>query len=247
MNQIKIENLSKKFQLGSKKPPPFLNRVLEGFSRKKQNKILALDNISLEVKKGEFLGIIGKNGAGKTTLLRILAGIYPYDSGKIETKGNLATVLGLDMGLKDRLTLRENVDLSCTLLGMDREKISNNLDSIIEFSELDGYQDTKLYKFSTGMRSRLAFSIAIQQDFDVLLVDESIAPGDSSFREKCYDRLQQFKRQSKTILFGSQYLDLLRPNLWDRIIWIDKGKIIRQGEEEVLKEYLQKCKKEVKK
>ena len=242
MDVITAKNLSKKFNLEFDKQPSVLARILGVFSgRRRKREFLVIDDLSMRVRKGDFVGIIGRNASGKSTLLRTLAGIYPFDSGSLEIKGKVATVLELDLGLNPRLTLKENVYFSCSLLGMSKKEIDRKLDSILNFSELGDYLNVKLYKFSSGMEARLAFAIAIHQDFDILLIDEVISAGDAAFVEKCKEKILEFKRQGKTILFVTHRPDL---SLCDRIIWIDRGKVIREGRRNVLNKYLRTCRKD---
>ena len=239
MDAIRATNISKTFRLEFEKQPSVLSRVLGIFSRKRSKReFRVIDNLSLRVKKGEFVGIVGRNAAGKSTLLRILAGIYPFDSGSLGIDGKVATMLELDLGLNKRLTLKENVYFSCSLLGMSKREIDRKLDSILEFSGLEDYLNVKLYKFSTGMETRLAFAIAIHQEFDILLIDEVIAAGDALFMRKCADKIREFKKQGKTILFVTHHN---YPGFCDRIIWIDKGRIIKDGNREIFNEYIRKA------
>jgi ABC-type polysaccharide/polyol phosphate transport system ATPase subunit len=145
--------------------------------------------------------------------------------------------------LDKRLTLRDNVYFSCSLLGMSRREISRKFGSIVDFAELGGFEDVKLFKFSDGMIARLAFSIAIHQDFDILLVDETIAVGDASFVQKCENKIFEFKRAEKTIIYVSQSLDI---GLCDRIVWMDKGRMMAIGGKEVIKKYWRDSIKDIK-
>jgi len=215
MITIEIKDLSKKFKI-------------------KQRLIYPVKNFSLDVRKGEILGIVGKNGAGKSTLLRILAGIYKPDGGRVTIRGRVATILGLNFGLDKRLTLRDNVYFSCSLLGMSKREINSKFGRIVEFAELKGFEDVKLYKFSDGMIARLAFSIAIHKDFDILLIDETISVGDVSFMQKCENKIFEFKKAEKTIVYVSHSLDI---GLCDRIVWMDKGRIMAIGGREIIKKY----------
>ena len=183
--RIIIENLSKKFRIGFKKHQSALERFISLFSGKEPKKtIQALKEVSFTAKKGEIMGVIGENGSGKSTLLRTIAGIYKQDEGKIITNGKIISAISLVIGLHLRLTMKDNIFLVGSFFGLSRKEIIQKFHSIVEFAELENFINTKVYQFSEGMKARLAFSIAIHCNPDILLLDEIFEVGDESFREK---------------------------------------------------------------
>ena len=160
----------------------------------------ALDNVSFSIERGEFFGIIGPNGSGKSTLLKILAGIYRADSGSVRIDGLLSPFIELGVGFNPELNARDNVRINGTLLGLSRRELDARFDEIIGFAELERFVDQKLKNYSSGMLLRLAYSIAIQVEFDVLLLDEVLAVGDESFQEKCFRTFERFREEGKTIV-----------------------------------------------
>lgn len=163
----------------------------------------ALKNINLHIKQGEFVGIIGPNGSGKSTLLKIIAGVIKPTKGKVTVIGKISPFLELGVGFQGELTVRENVFLYGCLLGIHRKEIAKRFLTIISFAGLENFVDTKLKNLSSGMIVRLGFSIAIQVDADILLVDEVLAVGDEEFQKKCYETFTRFKKEGKTIILVS--------------------------------------------
>jgi len=222
---IKVKNISKKFKTTGK----------DGKNRTHQ--FFAINNVSFSVKKGEMVGIIGMNGSGKTTLLRTISGIYIPDKGEIFTYGRIAPLLQIGVGFYNEITAKENIFLYGLLLGIKKDHIKKKIKTIIEFAELDEFQNMKLKHYSSGMKARLAFSTALQVDPDILLVDEILSVGDISFRKKSFDAFLSFKRQNKTILLTSHNLATVS-ELCDRVIWINKGKLEAVGNpSDVIKQY----------
>jgi ABC-type polysaccharide/polyol phosphate transport system ATPase subunit len=184
-NRIIVENISKKFKIGFKKNQGALERFISFFSGKEPKKTIhALKDVSFEVRKGEIVGIIGENGSGKSTLLRVIAGIYKQDEGKIITNGKVISIINLVIGLHLRLTMKDNILLISSFFGLSQKEIEKRFDSIVEFAELESFVNTKIYQFSEGMKQRLAFSIAIYCNPEILLLDEVFEVGDESFRKK---------------------------------------------------------------
>ena len=183
----------------------------------------ALEDVSLEIYRGETLGVIGRNGVGKSTLLRVLAGIIKPDRGTIHLDAPChISLLSLQVGFIPQLTGRENAVLSGMLLGVPRRDIEARMDRIIEFAELGDFFDQPISSYSTGMRARLGFSVAFQTDPDILLVDEVLGVGDAAFREKSASAMRQKIRSNKTVVLVSHNQQTIR-NLCDRAVWIDKG------------------------
>jgi ABC-type polysaccharide/polyol phosphate transport system ATPase subunit len=182
----------------------------------------ALRGISFEVEQGEFFGVIGPNGSGKSTLLRILAGIYVPDSGRVTVHGLLSPFIELGVGFNPDLTARDNVRINGTLAGLTKSELEERFDEIVAFAELERFVDQKLKNYSSGMLVRLAYSIAIQIPFDVLLLDEVLAVGDQAFQEKCFATFDRFKQEGKTIVFVSHALDLI-DHFCDRVLLLEGG------------------------
>ncbi len=220
-----------------------LNRVsikkLRRSSNPKDMRVFgAINGISLEVKRGEIVGLIGRNGSGKTTLLRAMAGIFAPNSGTINTYGNTISLLSIGVGFQSKLSGRENIFLSGLLLGYSEAMIREKLDEIIEFSELGDFIDMPVQTYSSGMYSKLAFSITAIMEPDIMLVDEVLSVGDAKFKKKSYNKMMELiADHSRTVIIVSHSADVLR-KLCNRAIWINKGKIVKQGDvNEVMEAY----------
>lgn len=213
---LQLENVSKKY--------PTLKQG-EGLF----NDFWALRDISLDVYKGEIVGIIGRNGAGKTTLLNVMAQVLSVTEGEVIIKARVLGLFNLGVGFQDALTGRENIFLNGAILGAAKRELEGRLDSILEFSELGRFIDMPLGTYSQGMRLRLAFSIVINLEFGILVIDEALAVGDVLFQSKCFERLMDFKRSGKTLVITSQSVDLIE-RLCDRVVLLDHGKILFRGE-----------------
>ena len=194
-----------------------------------KNKLISLSEVSFEVKKGEIIGIIGLNGSGKTTLLRLVAGIYEPDGGQITVNGKIAPLLQIGIGFHPELTGLENIVSSGMLYGFSKNEIEEKIDDIIQFAELEEFENMKLKHYSAGMKTRLAFSLAMQIDPDIILVDEVLSVGDFKFREKSLQAFLSFKSRKKTILFATHILNPL-PELCDKVLILQRGKIMFFGD-----------------
>lgn len=225
---LQVQNISKSFHLARRKRDSIREYLAHPLTKTEYNTLQALKEVSFDVRKGEFLGIIGKNGSGKSTLLRILAGIYEPDTGSIIRHGKISPFLELGVGFNPELTGRENVYLSGSILGLRRKQINQVYEHIVSFAEVERFMDQPLKNFSSGMTVRLAFSLAIHSVADILLLDEVLAVGDQEFQAKCFDVFKNFKRDGKTIILVSHSLDVMK-DFCDRVIWIEQGKIIAQG------------------
>jgi ABC-2 type transport system ATP-binding protein len=227
---IKVENVSKTFKLPHEKnssiKSTFVNllRTKRGFELQR-----VLNDISFEIKEGEFFGIVGRNGSGKSTLLKLLAGIYVPTSGQIHIRGKLTPFIELGVGFNPELTGRENVYLNGALLGFNRKEMNFMYQDIVNFAELERFMDQKLKNYSSGMQVRLAFSIAIRAQSDILLIDEVLAVGDASFQQKCFDYFKQLKKEKRTVILVSHDAGALRQYCTKGIL-IDNGKITRSGD-----------------
>ncbi|MFZ2835769.1 MAG: ABC transporter ATP-binding protein [Candidatus Saccharimonadales bacterium] len=188
----------------------------------------ALRGVSFDIKKGEFFGIVGRNGSGKSTLLKIIAEIYRPTSGSVEIKGRLVPFIELGVGFNPELTGRENVYLNGALLGFSQKEMEAMYDDIVKFAELEVFMDQKLKNYSSGMQVRLAFSVAIQADADILLIDEVLAVGDEAFQRKCLAYFAKLKKNKKTVIFVTHSMEAVQ-QFCDRAIMIEKGKVVSSG------------------
>lgn len=208
------------------------------FGIKKRKYFEALTDISFQVEKGDIVGIIGKNGSGKSTLLSTLAGIFSPDSGTIDIHGHSISLLSIGTGFNTEMSGRENIYLSGMLLGYSRDQINLLIDDIIEFSDIGDFIDLPVKKYSSGMYSKLAFSIAITLKTDIMLVDEVLSVGDESFKQKSFMKMQELiHEEDRTVLIVSHSLSTLS-QLCDKLIWLHQGKIVKAGStQEILEEY----------
>jgi len=188
----------------------------------------ALRDISFEVKKGEFFGIVGRNGSGKSTMLKILAGIYQPTKGSISTKGKLVPFIELGVGFNPELSGKDNVYLNGAVLGFSAKEVDDMYDDIVEFAELERFMDQKLKNYSSGMQVRLAFSMATRAKADILLIDEVLAVGDADFQRKCFDYFKTLKKNKKTVVFVSHDMEAIR-EYCDRVILIEDSVLVNEG------------------
>lgn len=199
--------------------------------------VKAIDDLSLKLESGDRLGLIGHNGAGKSTLLRVMAGIYPPTAGTIEVKGTSVPLLDISLGMDDQSTGRQNIRLRGLLLGMSNAEIQRKTDEIADFTELGDYLDLPIRTYSTGMRVRLAFSIATAVDADILLLDEVLGVGDASFQEKANKRLLDFHNRAEIVVLAIHSNDAVRKTC-NKVLWMERGKIrMFGGVDEVLDAY----------
>lgn len=227
---IKFENVSKFYSLyhsfiGIKN---FLFNLSKVIKTLKHNKFCALRNLNFDIKESETVGIIGRNGAGKSTLLGLIAGVIKPSSGKLEVKGRVVGLLELSAGFHPDLTGYENIILNGILLGLTRREILERVDDIISFAELGEFISQPIRTYSSGMLARLGFSVAINIPYDILLIDEVLAVGDAEFQKKCYRKIEEIKKQKKTIVFVSHDLEAVE-KICDRVILINFGEVIKDG------------------
>ena len=189
----------------------------------------AVKHVSFQISKGEVVGLIGRNGSGKSTILKLVAGVYVPTSGRVEVQGSIAPLIELGAGFHHELTGRENIMLNGLLLGLSKRQVQEREARIIEFAELGEFIDSPIKQYSSGMYMRLAFSVATEVDPDILIVDEILGVGDGGFREKCFDRIRQFRSSGKTILMVSHDMINMR-DFCDRVLLIHNGALIEQGE-----------------
>jgi ABC-2 type transport system ATP-binding protein len=227
---VEVRDLSKKFYIDQSKSGTIKGAVLSLLRRKSapKHEFWGLKDINLKVMRGETLGIIGTNGSGKTSLLRILAGIVFPTSGEVIVNGKVSTLFELGTGFHPELTGRENIYLSGSILGMSKAEIDEKFENIVKFSELEQFIDTPLKHYSSGMQVRLAFSVSISIEPEVLLVDEVLAVGDAEFQSKSFSIFQNYKKKGATIVFVSHDLNAVK-TICDRVALINKGSLVKIG------------------
>lgn len=237
---IECKNVYKYFKLNTDKPFTLKERLIHSNKNKKEKR-LVLKDIDLKIKPGESVALIGTNGSGKSTLLKLMTKIIYPTKGKIITKGKLTSLLELGAGFHPDFTGRENIYFNASIFGLTRKEIDARINDIIEFSELKEFIDTPVRTYSSGMYMRLAFSVAINVDADILLIDEILAVGDQHFQDKCFAKLEELKNSDKTIVIVSHSLDSIK-KLCNRAVWIYNGDVRLDGKpEKVIDEYLKVC------
>ena len=242
---VTVQNVSKKFRLYHEKRDSIFEAATSFFQKKQHYEILhALDDVSFNVKHGEIFGIIGSNGAGKTTLLRIISKIYGPDSGSVDVQGTIIPVLALGLGFHPELTAVTNIYQSSVILGYNKNEISQRVDDIIKFAELEKFADTKVKNFSAGMQMRLAFATSVLVDPDILLLDEVFAVGDVNFQKKCFDTIMDFKKRGKAIIYVSHDMRAVK-SFCDTVMYLENGKVGMIGKpEETVNAYVESLNKQ---
>jgi len=223
---IIVKNVSKVFKLPHEKRSSIKSAFVNVFRRQTFELQQVLDDVSFEVKKGEFFGIVGRNGSGKSTLLKILAGIYTPTSGSVQINGKLTPFIELGVGFSPELSGRENVYLNGALFGFSRKEMDDMYEDIVSFAELERFMDQKLKNYSSGMQVRLAFSIAIRANSQILVLDEVLAVGDAAFQQKCYQYFEKLKHDHKTVILVTHDMANVE-KFCDRALVLDKGKIVK--------------------
>ena len=237
-NAIEVRNMSKQFKVEYDKANTLKTKLIF-WNRKKPEFHQVLNNINLNIKKGETVALIGVNGSGKSTLLKLMTKIIYPTKGTIETDGKLTSLLELGAGFHPDFTGRENIYFNASIFGLTRKEIDARIDDIIEFSELGEFIDNPIRTYSSGMYMRLAFSVAINVDAEILLIDEILAVGDQHFQEKCYNKLRELRDSNKTIVIVTHSLEIVK-DLCTRVIWIYKGELRLDGDPTyVVDEYLE--------
>jgi lipopolysaccharide transport system ATP-binding protein len=225
---VSVQNVTKRFRIPADRSATLKYRLTHPRSTSKYHEFLALDDVSFDVPHGAFLGIIGRNGSGKSTLLKVLSRIYVPTSGSVVVDGLVSPFLELGVGFNPELTARENVLLNGAVLGLSRRELQRRMDSMIHFAELEQFVNTKLKNFSSGMQVRLAFTVAIQADAAILLMDEVLAVGDARFQAKCFDVFNRYKREGRTIILVTH--DLGAVDLYcDSAVLLEHGRVIGEG------------------
>jgi ABC-type polysaccharide/polyol phosphate transport system ATPase subunit len=225
---IEVSGVSKSFMIPHEQRVFFKEYFLHPFRRTTYEQNAALEDVAFTVQGGEFFGVFGPNGSGKSTLLRILAGIYVPDTGVVRVNGLLSPFIELGVGFNLELNARDNIRINGTLAGLSTRDIDSRFDAILDFSELERFVDQKLKNYSSGMLMRLAYSIAIQIPFDVLLLDEVLAVGDESFQQKCFATFDRFKDEGKTVVLVTHDLNLLS-EFCDRVLLLESGVVRAVG------------------
>ena len=235
---IIVNNVYKTFNIFLDKANTIKESLLFIFSRNKKTKREILKGVELKIKKGETVALIGTNGSGKSTLLKLMSKIIYPTSGEIETVGKLTSLLELGAGFHPDFSGRENIYFNASIFGLTQKEIDSRLDSIIEFSELGSFIDTPVRTYSSGMYMRLAFSVAINVDADILLIDEILSVGDEHFQNKCYNKMKELSNQGKTMVFVTHSMNTVK-EFCSRAVWLSNGVIKMDDEpDKVIEEYL---------
>jgi ABC-2 type transport system ATP-binding protein len=238
---IVVRGVSKTFRIPRLQVHTLKERALHPFRFNQFDELRAVQDVSFEVPKGEMFGIVGRNGSGKSTLLKCLAGIYAVDEGRgateLEVRGRLSPFIELGVGFNPELTAYDNVIINAIMLGLTAKEARRRFDEIIAFAELEEFLDLRLKNYSSGMYVRLAFSVAVQVDADVLLIDEVLAVGDSSFQQKCFDRFHRLRAEGKTIVFVTHDMSSVT-RLCNRAMLMERGQVVCHGDpNRVAREY----------
>ncbi|MEI6793388.1 MAG: ABC transporter ATP-binding protein [Actinomycetes bacterium] len=235
---VVIDDVSKSFTLPTEQVHTLKERALHPLRRSSSEQLEALRGVSMTVNKGEFFGVVGRNGSGKSTLLKCMAGIYQVDGGQIFIDGRLSTFIELGVGFNPDLASRDNVTINGVMMGLTPREAADRFDKVIEFAELEEFVDLKLKNYSSGMQVRLAFSVAIQVDADVLLIDEVLAVGDAAFQQKCSDVFYKMRDDGQTVLLVTHDMGAVT-RFCDRAALLDRGRVVDFGDpEEVARSYL---------
>lgn len=236
-DKIIVEHVYKTFNVYLDKANTIKEKLLF-FKRNKKEKREVLKDINLKIKQGEVVALIGVNGSGKSTLLKLMTKIIYPNKGKITTYGKLTSLLELGAGFHPDFSGRENIYFNASIFGLTKKEIDERLDKIIEFSELEQYIDNPVRTYSSGMYMRLAFSVAINVDADILLIDEILSVGDQHFQEKCFKKMRELKDEGKTMVFVTHGMQSVK-DLCTRAVWLHEGQIRIDGKpEEVVEEYI---------
>jgi ABC-type polysaccharide/polyol phosphate transport system ATPase subunit len=226
---ITVQGLDKQFLIPHQQFSTLKERALHPFQRRMHDTLQVLDDVSFDIEQGEFFGIVGRNGSGKSTLLKCLAGIYRHDAGSISIEGRLAPFIELGVGFNPDLTARENVVINAVMMGMSARQARARFDHIMQFAELEEFVDLKLKNYSSGMQVRLAFSVMVEADADVLLIDEVLAVGDAAFQQKCIDVFYRLRDEGKTIVLVTHDMGTVE-RFCHRAMMLREGRIDKLGD-----------------
>jgi ABC-type polysaccharide/polyol phosphate transport system ATPase subunit len=235
---VRVEGVSKRYRIPHEQVNTLKERALHPLRSSSTEELVALDAVSFEVRKGEFFGIVGRNGSGKSTLLKCLAGIYAIDEGGIAVQGRMATFIELGVGFNPDLAATDNIILNAIMLGLSRREARERVERVLDFAELQEFRELKLKNYSSGMHVRLAFSVMIQVDAEVLLIDEVLAVGDAAFQQKCYDEFNRLRDAGRTILFVTHDMSAVT-QFCHRAMLLERGRVATIDEpEEVARRYI---------
>jgi ABC-type polysaccharide/polyol phosphate transport system ATPase subunit len=226
---VRISHVSKGFRLPHQRYHTLKERVLHPFRSSTYELLQAVNDVNVDIGAGEFFGIVGRNGSGKSTLLKCIAGIYDIDAGELTVRGRLSPFIELGVGFNMDLTARDNVMINAIMLGLTRKQARERFDEIIAFAELEDFLDLRLKNYSSGMSVRLAFSVAIQVEAEILLIDEVLAVGDAAFQQKCFDEFERLKKAGRTILFVTHDMGSIE-RFCDRAMLLEKGRTVMVGD-----------------
>jgi len=235
---IKVENVSITYRTSFERAPTLRSTVTRlGRRERVFREIEAVKDVSFEVPRGHVLGVVGANGAGKSTLMRAIAGILPPTSGRVEVNGRVSTLLALGVGFNRKLSGRDNIVLGGLAAGLSREQMESRYEEIVAFAELDEFMDLPMRTYSSGMYGRLAFSVAVNMDPDILLIDEALSVGDARFRKKSFKKMRELCERDTTVLLVSHALQSIK-DLSDEAVWLHKGELRKWGEPDaVIEDY----------
>jgi ABC-type polysaccharide/polyol phosphate transport system ATPase subunit len=225
---IVVDGVSKSFRLPRERVHTLKERALHPLRRPQFDELRALRDVSFAVESGEFFAVVGRNGSGKSTLLKCMAGIYGTDAGRIFVNGQMSTFIELGVGFNPDLPARENVMINATMLGLSPREARNRFDRVIDFAELREFTEVKLKNYSSGMLVRLAFSVMIQVDADILLIDEVLAVGDAAFQQKCFEEFERIKRSNTTVLLVTHDMGAVE-RFCDRAMLLEHGRQVEMG------------------
>ena len=240
---IKVTDLGIKFRLGKRRRSRMFSLLFERSHDQQQRsgEFWALRHVGFTVEQGETIGIIGRNGSGKSTLLRVIAGIYPPDEGEVSVEGEVSTLFGLGTGFNAELSGRDNIYLNGIMVGLTKNKIDGIIDGMIEFAEIGDFMDMPVRTYSSGMRARLGFAIAMHSDKDIVLIDEIMSVGDAAFRQKAEAEMNRIMGE-RTVLLVSHSMQTIE-RFSNKVIWLNKGIVAAMGEpKEVIGQYLAESK-----
>jgi teichoic acid transport system ATP-binding protein len=228
--RIRVEDVSLTYRTTLDRNPTLKTTMIKlGRRERIVREVEALKNVSFTVPHGQVLGVVGANGAGKSTLMRVMSGILPPSSGRVEVDGRVSTLLALGVGFNRKLTGRENVILGGLAAGLDRDELAAKYDEIVAFAELEDFMDMPMRTYSSGMYGRLGFSVAVNMDPDILIIDEALSVGDARFRKKSFQRMRDLCEQDRTVVLVSHALGTIE-QLCDQAIWMDHG-VLRMWDE----------------
>jgi ABC-2 type transport system ATP-binding protein len=228
---IEVRNVSKTFRIPDVRVPSLRERAMHPFQKQSHRELHALDDVSLDVLRGEFFGIAGRNGSGKSTLMKLIASIYRVDAGRVRIAGRLAPFIELGVGFDPELAAHDNVVINGVMMGLTPREARRRFDAVMEFAELEEFAELKLRNYSSGMRVRLAFAVMVQVDADILLIDEVLAVGDSAFQRKCAETFVELRERGKTIVLVTHSMpDLTR--YCHRALLMESGRVAAIGDPE---------------